>query len=874
VIPLLWIAAALALGIALAGALPPAPVAWMAFAGAAVAGGWLLVRRGRLRTAWAIALLAWCLVGLAAASCERAAQPANRVDRMVDAGRIDLSEPLRWRGRLRDDPLRLPWGYRYVISLEQVEIAGRMIPVSGGLRLNFYTDREHVEPPPAVRAGDTVEVLAKARVPSDFLDPGSFDYRGYLANQGIQLTGTLRSAELLRREAGPPPTIGERVARLRGAMRREADELFDPREAPVIRAMLLGDRSFVDTTLAESFQKAGSYHVLVIAGLHVAVLTLALFWLCLRLHFSPGVTTFVILAALAGYVTVVQDRPPVERAALMAAVVLLARLFYRRVPVLNSVSLAAIVLLLARPAELADSSFQLSFLAAAVIAAVGLPWIDRTCAPYRRGLEHLSDTTRDGAHPPRVIQLRLDLRAVTAWISSHLPERPAHAARQALEWVIWGGFYVWELALLSFAIQLGLLPVIVADFYRVSISGPVANVPAVILTTLIVPLGFLALGVGLLWQRMGVLIAKPVGWLVAMLVDSVQWFAGWRLLSYRVPGPPLWLLVAFLALLAILGVALYVPGGWSAADPRTRRALRRWAKWSLGGGLVAATLAVATYPFPPSLRRGKLEVTVLDVGQGDSIFVAFPDGRTLLVDGGGLEGSFTAGGYNSGLDVGEDVVSPYLWSRGLKRLDAVELTHAHHDHMGGLFSVLENFHVGQLWVGHDVDSRAFQALLAEARSRGISILHRRGGESFDWGSVEGRILWPPNDDEVAKASNNDSIVLSLTDGKTRFLLPGDIEKKVESELVSENNPISSVFLKVPHHGSKTSSTQDFLEAVHPRLAVMSVGAQNTFGLPSAQVVDRYREDGIDLWITERDGAVTALSDGRGITIDPYVHAGR
>jgi competence protein ComEC len=874
VIPLLWIATALALGIALASALPPAPVAWMAFAVAAVAGGWLLLRRRRLWAAWALALVAWCFVGVAVASCQRVAEPAIRADRMVGAGRIDLSEPLRWWGRLREDPLRLPWGYRYVVALQDVEIDGRMIQVSGGLRLNFYTDREHVEPPPRVRAGDTVEALAKARLPSDFLDPGSFDYRGYLVNQGIELTGTLRSAVLLRKQPGPPPTIGERVARLRGAMRREADQLFDPREAPVIRAMLLGDRSFVATSLAQSFQKAGSYHVLVIAGLHVAVLTLALFWICRRLRLSPGVTTFLILAALAAYVSVVQDRPPVERAALMAAVVLLARMFYRRVSVLNSVSLAAIVLLLARPAELADSSFQLSFLAAAIIAAVGLPWIDRACAPYRRGLEHLSDPTRDGAHPPRVIQFRLDLRAAMGWLSNHLAERPARAARKALEWALWCAFYVWELALLSFAIQLGLLPIIVADFYRVSISGPVANVPAVVLTTLIVPLGFLALGFGLLWQRLGVLIAKPVGWLVVLLVDSVRWFAGWRWLSYRIPGPPLWLLVAFLAILAILGAALYVPGGWSASDPRTRRGLPGWAKWSLGVALTAATLAVATYPFPPSLHRGKLEVTVLDVGQGDSIFVAFPNGRTLLVDGGGLEGSFTAGGYNSGLDVGEDVVSPFLWSRGLKRLDAVELTHAHHDHMGGLFSVLENFRVGQLWVGHDVDSRDYHALLSEARSLGVPILHRRGGESFDWGGVEGRFLWPPNDDEVAKASNNDSVVLSLTDGKTRFLLPGDIEKKVESELVSDNDPISSIFLKVPHHGSKTSSTQEFLEAVHPKYAVMSVGAENSFGLPSPQVVERYREDGIDLWMTERDGAVSALSQGTDITIDPYVRAGR
>jgi competence protein ComEC len=269
-----------------------------------------------------------------------------------------------------------------------------------------------------------------------------------------------------------------------------------------------------------------------------------------------------------------------------------------------------------------------------------------------------------------------------------------------------------------------------------------------------------------------------------------------------------------------------------------------------------------------------MQVTVLDVGQGDSIFVAFPDGRTLLVDGGGLAGSFTMGGYRSGFDVGERVVSPYLWSLGLKRLNAVELTHAHHDHMGGLPAVIENFHVGQLWVGHDVRSREYEALLADARSLGVPILHKRSGESFRWGRVQGQFLWPPNDRERWKASNNDSVVLSLHYGKAGFLLTGDIEKQVEEQLVQNGDALGSTFLKVPHHGSKTSSSQDFLQAVHPRYAVISVGADNSFGLPSPEVIRRYQQDGIALWLTERDGEVTALSRGNRVLIQPYVRARR
>jgi competence protein ComEC len=868
VTPFLWIAAALALGIALANGAPESPVAWLAFAAGAVVFGLLLLRRKRLWAAWAAALVAWCFVGVLAATLERAAVPTNRVDRLVDAGRLPLGEPLRWQGRLRDDPLRLPWGYRFVISLDQVEVEGRNAPVAGGLRLNLYTDEPYAAMP-ALQAGDRVEALAAARVPRDFLDPGAFDYGGYLTNQGIELTGTLRSMALLRQLPSAPPSLPERLARLRGTMLREANRVFGPRQAPVVRAMLLGDRSFINTSLAKEFQKASAYHVLVIAGLHVAVLTLFLFWVCRRLRLPVGATTFIVLAALAGYVAIVQDRPPVERAALMATVVLLARLFFRRVSVLNSVSLAAVVLLLARPSELSDSSFQLSFLAATIIAAVALPWIERTSEPYRRGLAHLADNTRDGAHPPRVQQFRLEMRQLLAWLAESLPKRLERAARIATEWTARGGLGLWEMFQLSLTIQLGLLPVLVADFHLVSLSGPVSNVPAVLLTSLIVPLGFVALVTGLFWTRLGAILAKPVGWLVTALIDSVQWFARWRWLSYRLPGPPLWLLIGFLILLGILGFVLL-----RSASGLGGIGFPAWAKWSLGATLAAATIAIATYPFPPRLHRGELEVTVLDVGQGDSIFVAFPDGRTMLVDGGGLEGSFTTGGYSSGLDVGEEVVSPFLWSRGLKHLDAVELTHTDHDHIGGLPAVLDNFHVSRLWVGHGDETRAYLALAAEAQSLGVPIVHRRRGDSFDWGDVQGRFLWPPTDGEMVKASNNVSVVLSLTDGSDRFLLTGDIEKQTEHALVEDGDPLASVFLKVPHHGSKTSSTQEFLEAVQPKYAVISVGKDNSYGQPSPEVVERYRKDGIALWQTDSDGAVTALSQGRRVTIQPFVHAGR
>jgi competence protein ComEC len=241
----------------------------------------------------------------------------------------------------------------------------------------------------------------------------------------------------------------------------------------------------------------------------------------------------------------------------------------------------------------------------------------------------------------------------------------------------------------------------------------------------------------------------------------------------------------------------------------------------------------------------------------------------MLVDGGGLPGSEPSGAQHTGPDVGEQVVSPYLWSRGLKRLDVVALTHAHHDHLDGLFSVLQNFHVGELWIGRDEETHAFEDLLSEARSRGISVLHETSGKTFNWDGAKGQILWPAEEPPAAQASNDDSMVMRIEDGAVRFLLPGDIQKSAEEDLAAERAPLAADFLKVPHHGSKTSSTPDFLAAVSPRVAVVSSGEGNPFGHPAPSTVERYRQAGIRLLRTDRDGAVTALTGGKNLVVSSY-----
>jgi hypothetical protein len=279
--------------------------------------GFLLFLGRRHTFAGVASLLAWCLLGASAARLEPLAVPADHITRQIAANQLNVSQPLRWHGRLRSDPLRLPWGLRYELDLDEVQSAGIWRPVSGGLRVGyFFNPRDAQDAQDAagvdaadgdpdanpgvnardvgtalregVHAGDRVEVLVRAGPARNFADPGSFDYKMYLSRQGIDLTGFLRNAALMTRIPGPPLTLAHRLARVRGRLLNELDAMLGYAASPdaqnrsgraaVARAMLLGDRSFLDSDQIQAFQETGVYHVLVLAGLHVGILAAAFFW--------------------------------------------------------------------------------------------------------------------------------------------------------------------------------------------------------------------------------------------------------------------------------------------------------------------------------------------------------------------------------------------------------------------------------------------------------------------------------------------------------------------------------------------------------------------------------------------------------------------
>src|SRR5258708_5216897 len=463
--------------------------------------------------------------------------------------------------------------------------------------------------------------------------------------------------------------------------------------------------------------------------------------------------------------------------------------------------MAALILLAARPLALRDSSFQLTFVAIGCIAGLALPWLEKTVQPYVRALRGWRDVTRDAAHEPRAIQFRIDLRSLAQWLSTRLPHRLSKPTGDVLVGGLSLTFRVWELLVLTMALQAGMLPLMSRDFHRIPLSAPLVNLAAVPLTGVLVPLGFLTLATGLVLPVVGKLLAAPLGWLTSLLLHIVQWFAHFPGLSYRIPGPPFWLIVLFFASAILLATGM-----------KLKHPLRRTMVWGLSIVFIASALTIAIYPFGENWTKGRLELTVLDVGQGASLFVVSPGGKTLLFDGSAAFGGFPRHEQHNGVDPGEEAVSPYLWSRGFQKLDIVALTHALQDHVGGLTAILENFRVARLWIGREVSSPALLRLEELARERQIPIEHELRGKSFRWDGVEGDFLWPEiTPDEVAPSpTNNNPLLLPLPYPRPTTFLPGDAEKQVEREILSENSAqtMRAHVLKIGHHGSKHSTIHE------------------------------------------------------------------
>lgn len=688
-------------------------------------------------------------------------------------------------------------------------------PATGRIRITID------DPLIAVRYGYRVRLPAKLYRPHNFRNPGAFDYEDYLRRKWVLVTGYVRDASqvhILSTEGGNP--LMRRFDCWRAGIGAFLDAKTSPPGRGLLKALLIGERGEISDKTREAFIAAGAVHILAISGLHLGIIVTLIFFTVkglLRLserallrYDVRKVAALATFPPLLAYILITGFPISTIRAGIMASCFLIAILINRYRNPLNTLAFAAFVILLVSPTSLWDPSFQLSF--SSVLGIIVLtPPLYRLLYPQ----DPLTLLTRRGRGKIK--------RAIT------------------LSFIA------------SFAAITVTSPIVAFHFHRVSTLGLVSNAVIIPIIGLgVLPLGLFSLSLIPLVPSAGALMAQAAAAVSQIGIKAMELISSLPCAATYLPALTALEMILFYGL---IGAVLWIkrPGLKKAA---------------LALILVIALLDLSYWGLRGYVQNG-LRANFLDVGQGDCTLVEFPGGKRMLIDGGGLYGDF---------DVGEKVVAPFLWKRRILHVDYLVLSHPEPDHYKGLTFLARNFHPTEFWHnGMENPAFTYGELLQVIREKGITMVRVEDGFARSIGAARIEALhptegWMPERKNKRGWSNNNSLVFKIAFGDHVLLFTGDIEEEAEMRLLRKNRILRAQVLKVPHHGSKSSSTAPFIEEVSPCYAVFTLGYKNIFRFPNTRVVSRYENRGCQILRTDLDGAITVTSDGKNLQVKTYQEA--
>ena len=749
-------------------------------------------------------------------------------------------QPVRFSGQMVYQPDRGElWEAGYAIgSVQPVTAPGQTEKAKILIRF-----RE----PVALHYGDHLEVEGVLRQPQGRRNPGGFDYRAYLVRR--QAFGILYPDR--NREIVPTHQSGFLPLRWTERLRRRVESVIDlayreiPVHAQILRGMFLGQRSALPPSILEAFHKSGTIHILAVSGLHVGLIA-AVCFLCFSLLRLPRkMTCLLTIASVIIYACLVGFRASVLRALLLVIFFLIRMIIDRDADLINLLAFVALSLLVVNPAQLWDVGFQLSFAAVASIVYFMSKWDNFTA-------RLLPNLNKQATILPTEDEDTRQSRRVSRFLR-RLPLTPSERD--------WNRVMKWVVALfgVTLSAQVGTFLIIARHFHHAYPLGLIAGPFAVGLATLIVSITLVSVLLGLIWLPLATPFVYANHLILFIFLEIIEFFGQpWGVI--KMPPPSFgWIVVYIAGCLAI--------AHW------------QWVWEGRKKAVLIGMAVVAIWIWDAAMKeQGKLlEITFLDVGQGDAACVRLPDGKTMLIDGGlnslrtheSEDGSIKLVGYDSG----ERILDPFLCHEGIFKLDLLVLSHPDNDHGGGFVHVLHEFGVKRVFgVPHrDLRPQTHQTLHEIIDLKGIPHELGYAGEIELTPTTRLELLHPLDEASTNLTDrdvNNDSLVLKLTYGDVRILFTGDIEREAELALISSGCDLRAEILKVPHHGSKTSSSAKFLDAVRPRYAVFSLGERNRYGFPSEAVVNRYRERRCDVLRTDRLGGILLRTDGRRCWITP------
>jgi competence protein ComEC len=700
------------------------------------------------------------------------------------------------------------------------------IPTSGNIRLTIPTNLNF-------RYGDFIRFHSSLKKIHNFKNPGCFNYERFMNLQNIYVSGFINdSSEIILLRKNTVYDIRLKLESFRIYLKQIIQKNSFSPEKEIIEAMTLGNQNEIPAEVRDNFNKTGTSHILSISGLHVGMVAAIFFILILfalksseylMLRFNiiklAAATAFIIVLI---YAFIAGMGVTVMRATLMAFIFLIAILSGKQKDMYNTLVLAGLIILVISPEALFDISFQLSFMSVLAIIYI----VPRFSNVF-----------------PEKISL------LPYWIQSIIR-------------------YIHLTIIVSIAATIGTLPLIIYYFDRVSCVTIIANIISVPLLgtlTLAVSMFFILFSFSLTISGYFVQLAS---FLTYISVNIINKLAALPFSSISMVKPNMIEIAVFYSI-----IFLVVQLVDEKKKINTNDKLPSYKFTAIKYLLILAVLFFAadiTYFTFRDKISSEMKITIIDVGQGNSILIQFPHGENMIIDGGGFS--------KSSFDIGKGVVAPFLYKQRINNIKMAILSHTHPDHLLGLIYILNNFNVRQVWkTSLPVDSEIYPEWEKTLKLNDLNVsLISNNTSEININDVRVKVLWP-QDYSLKKINNisfdeeNDfSLVLKIIYGKISFLIPGDISSDIEKQLIKSKVDLRSDVLVIPHHGSNNSSSADFIKAVACRYAVVSAGKSNVFKHPHPSVLQRYKEAGVNILRTDIDGAVTFKTDGNNFYVNTFV----
>ena len=663
--------------------------------------------------------------------------------------------------------------------------------------------------------GDKVRLQGEFRKGSEQRNTGGFDYQLYL--KSINIYGTLKVENYQKISSGNANWIAKSINEIKLVITENIENILEKEEAQIVKGLILGDTTTLEEELKEKFQIANISHVLAVSGMHIIYIVIGIEVIFKKLLGKRPVK-YVVIIGLVFYMSITGFTSSIVRAGIMGMMNIVAFLVYRKNDIWTSIAISLGIILIQNPYAITGVGLQLSYL-----GTIGIILFNKNIKQYLDNIK---------------------------WIKNNIQIKRSKRISKIVE-------NLKDMISVTLSAQMMILPIMLYHFNMIGIYFVITNI---LVSSIIGPIMFLSI-IFVFSSFIHLQISQFISIFLSLGIKGLIQISNLSHLPFSkiyIPTPSILVIIIYYIVI-LVGNQIYMIYTNQYANSTKRRVKnlialikyklyeKKKRTWKIYQKILRERnvkacivrtykiilliiLLIGIYQFPKDL-----EIHFLDVGQGDSCFIITPNRKTILIDGGGST--------SSTFDVGKDTLIPYLLDKGYTNLDYVFISHFDQDHVGGILTVLKEFKVGQIFISKQgEESENYETFLKIVEQKQLKVREVKIGDKITIGDVTFHILWPMEKQIEENILNNNAIVMKLQYKSFSMLFTGDIEEVAEKKILdtykNHLDILKSSVLKVAHHGSKSSSTDEFLEAVNSKVAIIGVGENNMFGHPCNVVLER------------------------------------